>query len=380
MYTTQSFRDRLPDLYPPARELGLAGFSVSAFLPPSSSGDAVIVHSPYHSSRVGHEMQVTADDSMCEPAKSPPALTRIRYGSASSKTTEWLFLGIALVLIVARLYLRLKIQYQRLAPSDCFLMTAWVASMSNACFDIAFLRLGVLTPEMDVTLSLVDDLEVLQQALRNFWATNFPFYTTLYMSKASILAFYRQLFPVGSRLYLLYQVQMERLVKLSVYCTFGLGIINLAVCLTRLLSVELTSADGLSLTLVSLWFLLDGNIGVIIACLPSLRPYIRLIYNRPYYPQLSMCRHGVISRGNVPLTTATTGNFGRIEDAPKERGNYVCTKVSQSPRPAPPSDDRQSLAGYNASTCTSSRSSAKGDARGSDIELVHVNGLESSLC
>ncbi|RYP52465.1 hypothetical protein DL768_002388 [Monosporascus sp. mg162] len=291
--------------------------------------------------------------------------------------TEWLFLGIALVLIIARLYLRLKIQYQRLAASDYFLMTAWIASMSNACFDIAFLRMGILTPEMDVTLSLVDDLEVLQQALRNFWATNFPFYTTLYISKASILTFYHQLFPVGSRLYLLYHVQMERLVKLGASCTFGLGIINLAVCLARFLSVELTRADGLSLTQVSLWFLLDGNIGLIIACLPSLRPYIRHIYNRPYNRQLNMSKRSVISGGKVALTTATTGNFGRIEDVLEDGGNYVCTKVSQSARPAPPSDYRHSLAGYNASTCTSSRSSARGDARGSDIELVDVNGLES---
>ncbi|RYP69329.1 hypothetical protein DL770_008272 [Monosporascus sp. CRB-9-2] len=244
-------------------------------------------------------------------------------------TTEWLFLGIALVLIIARLYLRLKIQYHRLAPSDCFLMTAWIASMSNACFDIAFLRMGVLTAEMDVTLGLVKDLEVLQQALRNFWATNFPFYTTLYMSKASILAFYHQLFPVGTRLY-------------------------------------------------RLWYLLDGNIGLIVACLPSLRPYIRLIYNRPYDPQLSMSKHGVNSGGKAALTTATTGNFGRIEEVLEDGGNYVCTRVSQSARPTPPSGDRHSLAGYNASIWTSSRSSARGDARGSDIELVHVNNPEST--
>ncbi|RYP83766.1 hypothetical protein DL769_001298 [Monosporascus sp. CRB-8-3] len=245
---------------------------------------------------------------------------------ASVITTEWLFLGIALVLIIARLHLRLNIQYQRLAPSDYFLITAWIASMSNACFDIAFLRMGVLTPEMDVTLSLVDDLEVLRQALRNFWTTNFPFYTTLYMCKASILAFYSQLFPVGSRLY-------------------------------------------------RLWFLLDGNIGLIVACLPSIRPYIRRICNRPYDPQLSMYEHGVTSGGKVALTTTTKGNLGRTEDALEEGSSNAFAKASQSARPAPPSDARHSFAGYNASTGTRSSSSDKSDATGSDIELVHVNSL-----
>jgi hypothetical protein len=69
-------------------------------------------------------------------------------------------------MIIARLYLRLKINQQRLAPSDFFLVIAWLASISNACFDIAFLRLGILKPEMDVTLSLVEDPVVLQKVLR----------------------------------------------------------------------------------------------------------------------------------------------------------------------------------------------------------------------
>ncbi|RYO96181.1 hypothetical protein DL765_011662 [Monosporascus sp. GIB2] len=301
-------------------------------------------------------------------------------------TTEWLFLGIALVLIIARLHLRLNIKYQPFASTDCFLITAWLASMSNACFDIVFLRMGVLRPDMDVTLSLVDDLEVLQQALRNFWATNFPFYTTLYMCKASILAFYHELFPVGTRLYLfllpflvLYQVRMARLLKLGVYCTFGLGIINLAVCLARFLSVELTSADGLSLTLVSLWFLLDGNIGLIIACLPSLRPYIRLIRNTPYRPQATIYKHCVISGGKVALATAVPSDSGRVEDKVEDGIIHVCTKVSQSATPTPPYSAIHGLSRYKANTGTSSRSSARGDAAGSDIEFINVNSPESRL-
>src|SRR3569833_909870 len=85
---------------------------------------------------------------------------------SSAQTTEWLFLGIALLMLIARLHLRLMINHQRLDLSGFCLIIAWLASMSNACFAIAFLRLGILEPEMDISLSLVEDVEVLQRALR----------------------------------------------------------------------------------------------------------------------------------------------------------------------------------------------------------------------
>ncbi|KAH7335100.1 hypothetical protein BKA66DRAFT_379166, partial [Pyrenochaeta sp. MPI-SDFR-AT-0127] len=266
------------------------------------------------------------------------------------QTTEWVFLGIALLLIFARLHLRLKINHQPLVASDYFMILAWFASMSNASFDIVFMNLGVLKSEMDVTLSLVENFDVLQTALRYFWATNIPFYATIYLCKASILAFYLDLFPRHNHLHrtllyavigysasafvvslflvlflcfpverqwfanlsnrslgadmcppklmhlnfrigwalhfssdilifllpflILHKLQVKRLVKLGVSCIFGLGVINIAICLTRFLTIELTHASGLALTLVSLWYLLDGNIALIIACLPSLRPYL----------------------------------------------------------------------------------------------------------
>ena len=69
-------------------------------------------------------------------------------------------------MILARLYLRLKINHQRLVASDYFMILAWFASMSNATFDIVFLHLGILKPEMDAAISLVDDPDVLQRVLR----------------------------------------------------------------------------------------------------------------------------------------------------------------------------------------------------------------------
>lgn len=88
-----------------------------------------------------------------------------------SQTTEWVFLGIALLMIFARLHLQLNINHQRLFASDYFKILAWLASVSNASFDIVFLRLRILKPEMDVTLNLVENLDVLQRVLRVRTAT-----------------------------------------------------------------------------------------------------------------------------------------------------------------------------------------------------------------
>jgi len=74
-------------------------------------------------------------------------------------------------MIFARLYLRLKINHQRLIASDYFMILAWFASMSNATFDIVFLHLGILKPEMDAAISLVEDPDVLQRVLRVRTAT-----------------------------------------------------------------------------------------------------------------------------------------------------------------------------------------------------------------
>lgn len=69
-------------------------------------------------------------------------------------------------MILTRLHLRLKINRQQLVASDYFIILAWFASMLNATFDIVFMHLGILKPEMDVALSLVENPDVLQTVLR----------------------------------------------------------------------------------------------------------------------------------------------------------------------------------------------------------------------
>ncbi|KAL8382183.1 hypothetical protein RB595_006119 [Gaeumannomyces hyphopodioides] len=75
---------------------------------------------------------------------------------------------------------------------------------------------------------------------------------------------------------ILHEVQMKRAMKVGIYCTFLLGLLNLSICIVRFATIE--SADGdksVPLSLIDLWSSLDCNITLVIACLPSLRPYFR---------------------------------------------------------------------------------------------------------
>ncbi|KAM5353052.1 hypothetical protein ACJZ2D_017069 [Fusarium nematophilum] len=71
-------------------------------------------------------------------------------------------------------------------------------------------------------------------------------------------------------------LQLRKTIKLGVYCTFLLGIINISFCLVRLITIQTSQVDNaLPLSLFELWSTLDCNIGLIIACLPSLRQYFQ---------------------------------------------------------------------------------------------------------
>ena len=81
--------------------------------------------------------------------------------------------------------------------------------------------------------------------------------------------------------------------KIGLYSVLCLGIVDLAFSLTRFFTVQLGNQDDFrSITLIGrqprfqklaptngvqleTWSALDANIGLLIACLPSLRPYLR---------------------------------------------------------------------------------------------------------
>ncbi|KAH6985159.1 hypothetical protein EDB80DRAFT_624701 [Ilyonectria destructans] len=283
--------------------------------------------------------------------------------------SEWLLLSIAAVMILARLYLRLKINRQTLLLSDVFICLAWFSAAATSSVDIYLKYVGVLRQDEDAFLrGYAGDPNTLQSALLYFWAGNFAFFTAFWCSKTAILAFYLQIFPPAFRTYriiiwiviayaasgyivamslnlflcwplernwatdqtaciaeiqiniafrvgwalhfssdviifvlpflILRKLRMERLVRFGVYCTFGLGAINITFCLTRFLIVEITTdideKKVIPLTLLELWSNIDCNISVIIACMPALRPYLRLIHaNRQ-------------SRSGMPISSGRT--------------------------------------------------------------------------
>ncbi|KZL68699.1 hypothetical protein CT0861_03844 [Colletotrichum tofieldiae] len=72
----------------------------------------------------------------------------------------------------------------------------------------------------------------------------------------------------------LYRLQLKQNVKISVYCVFLIGAINLAVTLARFLGIQVSQTNFRSFSIIELWSALDLQIGLVIACIPPLRPYL----------------------------------------------------------------------------------------------------------
>ncbi|VTT83163.1 unnamed protein product [Fusarium fujikuroi] len=69
-------------------------------------------------------------------------------------------------------------------------------------------------------------------------------------------------------------LHVRRTLRLGIYFTFLLGTVNMAVSLVRFVMIWKAGADSsISLSTIVLWSALDVNIGLVVACLPSLRPY-----------------------------------------------------------------------------------------------------------
>ncbi|KAI1060858.1 hypothetical protein LB507_010148 [Fusarium sp. FIESC RH6] len=72
--------------------------------------------------------------------------------------------------------------------------------------------------------------------------------------------------------------------RYSLYATFGLGVVNISFSVVRFSLVETYGADlVITVALVELWSFMDCCIGLIIACLPSLRPYFNWKEKIQYY-------------------------------------------------------------------------------------------------
>lgn len=150
--------------------------------------------------------------------------------------------------------------------------------------------------------------------------------------------------------------------KTGVFCTFLLGIINMVFCLVRFISVETAAVDSsvpLSLVgkrptqkphhreadsvsfVLALWSSLDTNIGLVIVCLPALRPYFRRKESRDYYhsgstpyrgtdPGASEAGHRVANDPyarelgpDSPVNASSGFNGGSFDDGKKSQSSVV---------------------------------------------------------
>ncbi|KAH7121819.1 hypothetical protein B0J13DRAFT_158687 [Dactylonectria estremocensis] len=253
-------------------------------------------------------------------------------------------LGVAAGLIAARLYLRLRIQKRKLLVSDLLMVATILMGIPPTVILIFLNRLGALEPAVTTTLqNFGGNPKDLPAIIKLFWIGAIPFLTTLYLSKATLLSMYLQIFPefmrkrriflwativynvmaYGVALGLIFglctpieenwdptsrcpieqgkigfeinwsfhfvgnvlvfalpwlivtQLQVRRTLKIGIYCTFLLGLVDICFTILRFASLHRASVESsLPIGLTVMWSSLDANIGIIIACLPALRPYL----------------------------------------------------------------------------------------------------------
>ncbi|KAH7127989.1 hypothetical protein B0J13DRAFT_588680 [Dactylonectria estremocensis] len=129
---------------------------------------------------------------------------------------EWLLLGIALFLIIARLNLRLNHLKAGFVISDAFILAAFAAGVSLNAVDITLYRRGVY--EADVGFQMLE-WKATEQEKVLVWRTQYflyiPFYLQQYFNKGTLLALYYEIF--GQRCT---NIRLS-LTILSFYCVIG---------------------------------------------------------------------------------------------------------------------------------------------------------------
>ncbi|WAO91473.1 Hypothetical protein NCS54_00894600 [Fusarium falciforme] len=114
--------------------------------------------------------------------------------------------------------------------------------------------------------------------------------------------------------FILKNLQVKRKTMFGIYAIFSLGIIDIAFSLTRFLTIHLGSGGFKPLTLIQIWSILDENMALIIACLPSLRPYLRHGFKNSSAE--ASYGYGNRSTGHITSTrkTQATSGFEVIND------------------------------------------------------------------
>ncbi|KAM5364506.1 hypothetical protein ACJZ2D_011497 [Fusarium nematophilum] len=262
-----------------------------------------------------------------------------------------MLIGIAACAIAARIYLRLKIQKRRLIISDFLMIMAWFSSCTGASFGIVLVVKGVLKPENDWFLSNLNiDLQtsvaepermcgvaVVATASRIAWVLHIVGSIMLFILPFSIL----------------HNLQMPMRLKISVCSVFLLGLVDIAFSFARFFTIQLSrEGEFRSMTLIELWGALDIYIGLVIACLPSLRPYFRPNFGTSSYDQSKK-----LCGGSVPLRLRNQSGFQEIDD-----GLYTGARVASG----------QETGGSLALPDLAADDAWNRESNRSDVELVQI--------
>ncbi|KAI1023687.1 hypothetical protein LB505_011221 [Fusarium chuoi] len=185
-------------------------------------------------------------------------------------TVIYVLITVSAIIILARIYLRLVIQKQRLVTADWLRISAWCTAFVTGFFDVLYAKEGVLHPGINYTLSNWD--APLEQQIRvrklflcypiqRNWSVTKPEEACKYTSLLLMFQINWVLHFVGSiarkstifclPFFIIHNLNMRTKVKVSVYCIFLLGIIDIAFSLTRFLTIQLgDSEDFRSFTII----------------------------------------------------------------------------------------------------------------------------------
>ncbi|KAF5973131.1 integral membrane protein [Fusarium coicis] len=282
-------------------------------------------------------------------------------GPSTLLITEWTLIALSTIVIIARIYLRLIIQKRRLMDSDIWMLLAWAAGITVASFCVTYVHMGVMEPWVDSSLKDWEGTrEDKEFVLKLLWICALPFFTAFYLCKAALLSVYRQVIPVHMhkrRMFLwataLYvalsslepdnkcprnaammflktswalhfagdvfifilpwlivpDLMIKGWLRVGVYLTFLLGIINMVISIVRFHELFIIGANRkVSIVEAHFWNTLDLYLGLVIACLPSLRPYFNLAAN-------SRAFNSIRGKGTSQSSRYTTDSIQQPEAA-----------------------------------------------------------------
>ncbi|KAK2688334.1 hypothetical protein QWA68_013019 [Fusarium oxysporum] len=223
-------------------------------------------------------------------------------------TVIYVLISLSAIIIGARIYLRLAIQKQRLVTADWLRISAWCTAFVTGFFDILYAKEGVLHPGINYTLSNWDAPLEQQIRVRKYnWVNPFPFYTTFYLCKASLLVIYLQLFPpfmvirrlmvwivvvycvcayivtISLQLFLCYPIQRNWSVTkpeeaceiTTILLLFQINwVLHFVGSIARNFLSSVLYHPQSQYAKEELWCSLDVYIGLVICCIPALRPYL----------------------------------------------------------------------------------------------------------